>query len=281
MSLLQAKFELTNLKYHTYQIDQMEGEVRPGEVNYFPEHSVLVFACPKCGSSSMYNFLYTELIGPVNYSNLTNFLSVPSPDWKGQMIGISLEEAATRNADPEVFSFALIRDPIERFISSWKSKAACDSNCFTTDKEDRNDMVPELLALAGNTAQAKCLSFSDFVDVILSVHIQGKAQQLNKHFLPQHLQPAFEAIPVDKWDYVSQISSNMSAEVLAEHLGDKNATGARFPDEHASDRITKFEKIPDRSNCTNDGLVESVEDKEKVALITKPEYDVLGPYLSK
>jgi hypothetical protein len=260
----------------------MEGQVLPGEVNYFPEHSVLVFACAKCGSSSMYNFLYTELIGPVYEPNLTHYLSVPSPDWKGQMIGISLEEAATRNAYPEVFSFALIRDPIERLISSWKSKAACDSHCFTTDKEDRSVMVPQLLALAGNTAQAKCLSFSDFLDVILSVHIQGKAQQLNRHFLPIHLSEAFEAIPVDKWDYVSQISSNISAEVLAEHLGDKNATAARFPDEHASDRITGFEgKVPDRSNCTDDGLVESAEDKEKLAVITKPEYDVLGPYLSK
>jgi hypothetical protein len=39
---------------------------------------------------------------------------------------MSREEQEAVVADPDVFWFAIVRDPIERAISAWKSKLACD-----------------------------------------------------------------------------------------------------------------------------------------------------------
>jgi hypothetical protein len=194
------------------------------------------------------------------------------------MIGITPERAAKQNANSEVFSFGLIRDPSERFKSSWKDKAACDSPCFVTGKKQRQQIVSDLLALAGNTSQATCLSFSEFLDAMLSIQRQGKAQQLNGHFLPQHLQHAFQAIPLDQWDMITQITCDSCATVLAEHLGDTNTTVTKFPDRHVSDSTSPHRTITPQ-NCPDDGFVESAEEKEKLALLTKDEYEALGPYL--
>jgi hypothetical protein len=273
ISLLQSKFQL---------VTHSEEET----VNYFPEHDVIVHACAKCGSTTLYTFIFKEIFG--QDKDCSAALQVVNSCWNGEMIAISLDEAATRNADPEGFSFGLIRDPNERIISAWKSKAACPTHCFTIDCEDRSRYVPELLALAGSTSNATCLSWSDFLDVLLSVHNQGKAQELNAHFQPQHLAPAFQKIPLEKWDMLAKVTCDNCAEVLAEHLGDKNATGAVFPLSHASNRsqqglsytLKKLQGQPTGPvDCPNGGLEETDATKKKLALVTKSEYEALGPYL--
>jgi hypothetical protein len=279
ISLLQVQLEIG-----TRDPDHDQVEVRPDhdktgfhdQVIYFPEQKLLVEACAKCGTTSIFEFIYREVFGTVYRGKDLqgqSTVQVPNPEWHGQMVYINPREAAIRNADSKVLSFGLIRDPRERVISSWKSKVACDSPCFETDIIDRSRIVPELFELVGNnplSLNSSCLSFEDFLKALLSVNKQGKAQQLNRHLQPQHLQPGFEGIPLDKWDIIAEITSDNGAMKLAKHLGDKNASGASFPHEHAS--------TPTQI-CPDGGLTTTSAQEEMLTLITKDEYEVLAPYL--
>jgi len=77
-------------------------------------------------------------------------------------------------SDPEVVatlpSMAVIRDPKERIISSWKSKITCYDVEYHTDVGDRKKFVNELLNLAGlPTAFASGLPDSDPESLCLSL----------------------------------------------------------------------------------------------------------------
>ena len=52
-----------------------------------------------------------------------------------------------KNINKTMFTWLIIRDPIERIISSFKNKYACDNNAFYIDKHNRERFVPELLGL--------------------------------------------------------------------------------------------------------------------------------------
>jgi hypothetical protein len=109
---------------------------------------------PKSGSSSFYEWLFTVSTNGYAWSSCTeqkpyfNYpqairscwqngssdadprprvhrLNIKSPRTRGPAM-MSREEQEAVVADPDVFWFAIVRDPIERAISAWKSKLACD-----------------------------------------------------------------------------------------------------------------------------------------------------------
>ena len=101
---------------------------------------------------------------------------------------------------PEVLRVAITRDPYERLISAWKSKAACDSDDFGTDVSDRNKIVPILLRQANISKDLTCLSLQSFAIVLDKLrHLSQKGifdmHDMNKHFRPQECY--FEDIPYD------------------------------------------------------------------------------------
>ena len=109
----------------------------------------------------------------------------------------------------DVFSFAIARDPILRFLSAYKSKAACDELHYATDVGTRSAYVKALLhevliysaqvqidstrlfpfvlpnplsaarCSASSDAATCCLRFHEFVDSILLRGLLGDAIQVH------------------------------------------------------------------------------------------------------
>lgn len=265
LSLLQAKFEVkVKENQHSETNENIEVNSSSTHLISYPKYNVVVCACAKCGCTSFADFIYNTIFGRQwDYSG-PPWIMDNSDRWEGQREFITTESASTFMQNPEVFSLAIVRDPIERVQSAWKSKVACDEEGYTTDVSGRDKFVPALLALAGNTSEALCLSFPDFVDTLLSVHVQGKDSALNPHFLPQHLD-CFKDFPVSKWSMVTNISDSAAAKELGRQLG--NTTASSFPHSHQS-------SAPDSPE-----LLVSETVRRRLDFITKAEYMALGMVL--
>jgi len=228
---------------------------------FIPSKNVAICACAKCGSSSMYQFVYKAIFGHA-YSNSSVWVhQISSSSWEGtfKLIDkLAMEQAMANGA----FAFALIRDPKDRLISAWKSKVACN-NAWGTDRKDRRRIVPELMALAGLPKQ-ECATFDEFMHALAQVHRAGRANQLNRHFLPQQY-GCFLKLPRAKWSQVIEIKAPHSAAALAAHLGSAEVD---FPHFHATHEHT------DPGQELH--LVISPQTSNLLDEVTKDEYAALG-----
>lgn len=229
------------------------------DYHFMPEEKVIICSCAKCGSTSMYEFVYREAMHrDWNYTGPPYVQDVSSERWSGKFQSLKLDEAREIMARNDTFSFALVRDPVQRLISSWKSKAACDGGPWGTDLQDRARIVPKLLALA-NQPSFDCLSFDKFIEAIATVHTMGKANELNSHFLPQQYD-CFRDFPPSSWSRVATVKDSESVAELAKHFGDFSKPG--IPQFHSSPKTEEL----------------LVSDQAKVLLreITAPEYEALN-----
>lgn len=186
-------------------------------MRYMPGHELVVCACAKCGSSSMYEFIYEQEFGRHwPYHGAPFAQTTDSPRWENRFEKVDVQDQPA--VFSQAFSFALVRDPVERLISAWKSKVACDNNHTGVDKPDRSRMVPALLQLIGEEhPQEDCLSLGDFARALYMAHRMGKAAELNVHFLPQD-KACFAKFPASNWSKVIAISEPGSFEELAARL---------------------------------------------------------------
>ena len=117
-----------------------------------PYQRAVICGCAKCGSSSYFKFLY-RLIFDKPFTSPEKGVWVQkthSKAWKGafQRRQLSLSKTKEVLSNPKTFSFALIREPISRLISAWKSKLACDGKRWNTDTSERWRFTEEILHLS-------------------------------------------------------------------------------------------------------------------------------------
>ena len=99
-----------------------------------------------------------------------------------------------------LFAFAIARDPIQRIVSAYKSKIACDNQGFGTDVAGRRKIVRQLFAQVGykNDNRICIHSFVEFINLIYQVvqaHMPGV--YLNAHFAPQNSKCRYDKIQYD------------------------------------------------------------------------------------
>lgn len=230
-----------------------------GGYHYMLNEKNLICICAKCGSTSLYELLYQQTFGRKwNYTDQPYIHDVTSPRWKGKFKVLGSSAVTYAMKSPETFSFALMRDPKERLISSWKSKVACDgTGDWGTDRVDRARMVPKLRDLAGFESTT-CLSFEKFLVTLAEVHRTGLAAQLNVHFRPQQY-GCFRDVPPAQWSMVAEITDGKAAAKLASRFGNNNVTA--FPHDHSS---------------PTSPLIITPRAQELLNEITKDEYAVLA-----
>lgn len=235
-----------------------------GGYHYMPVEKNLICICAKCGSTSLYELLYNLTFGrPWNYTDQPYIHDVASPRWEGKFKVLNSVTASHLITGPETFSFALMRDPKERLISSWKSKVACDGGGnWGTDLVDRAWMVPELRELAGFRSMT-CMSFEKFVNTLAQVHHTGLAALLNVHFRPQQL-GCFRDVAPPLWSMVAEITDGKAAAKFGKRFGDENVF--EFPHDHSSPPTSSVIITPRAHELLNE--------------ITKEEYALLATRLA-
>lgn len=201
-----------------------------------PFQRAVVCMCGKCGSTSFFNMLYQQIFdqpfkGPKNvYVQETD-----SEPWKGVFQKrLNVSNAKEILSHPKTFSFAIIREPISRLISAWKSKLACDDKRWKTEIGARWFLMQGLLELSGmpipkrfqglNLKESKdqyCLEFPEYVEALRLVYSRGKQDELNGHFNPQHLHCFRTTKPTD-WTHIVVASDPSIAPIFANLLGLKN-----------------------------------------------------------
>lgn len=231
-----------------------------------PDRKVVVCACAKCGSTSMLQYVYANTFGHNwSYSGEPYLQEVWSERWESQFKVLN-DFASQQHAmhDPDTFSFALIRDPKERVLSAWSSKAACDQEwSLTADTADRAILVPKLLALQGKGQKADCLELHEFLVVLKDIQDANKTAQLNDHFRPQTHQ-CFTDFTPDHWSKVVEIGAPHSFDELGHVL-----SGAK-------------QGPPPHSHTSYHGFYSMTKEDEKLLdEITADERGMLSKYLQK
>jgi len=160
-------------------------------------------------------------------------------------------------------------------LSAYRSKVAC----YGADVNDRKRIVPGILALVGEveigTKQAIdgpgiCLEQSDFLHVMYMIHTHEKQGMLNPHFIPQHLY-CFRHVMPSQWTVVAQAKTPNSA-CLLEHVVLGGASLQTMLDGECG--FKKTHATAKKSSWL------PAEDALKLDIITRDEYEVLGPYLA-
>lgn len=223
------------------------GAFKQGSYQYIPEHDTAICGCAKCGCTSLWTFVYQQEFGKEwQYKDPPWVMATESPRWQGKVTLISANQLANVK-----HKYALIRDPRERIISAWKSKVTCDSSEHGTDTRDRKVFVPELRRLAG-LGYKECMDLEEYLRTLDAIHQQGKASQLNAHFLPQQFY-CFRDFAPHEWTMASPISNIDFARALGGSLGNANAT---MPKLHASFQA-KHLTISDTANAMLKRVTES------------------------
>lgn len=287
------KHEDVSFRQHVYGINLLlldkvaQRRDRSSSSSVLPYDSAILCVCAKCGSTSFYNYLYRQIFG-VNfqerYSGPPWIQNVQSKRWEGvfqrprlrDQDVVRLLKTTTTRSQNRTFGLAMIRHPVERIISAWKSKLACDPH-LNVDLPERAKFVHQLRAMAGpgaivgiNDTATDCLGFSDYLKVLQRIHQRGKASELDNHFLPQHLHCFRHTEPAD-WTVVVTASDPSLTSILATLLGENSETS----DKNAGDGIGHRHK-----SGSSDAFSISSRDQAILDEITRDEMELLSDYLS-
>jgi hypothetical protein len=194
-----VQYDIANYKYNRYELPP--AYVAPGGAGAFA-----FSACAKCGSTSLFNAVYTGLYGK-------RFgLDGPGPPWvqnwekwpsEGRPEGSLMVSAeALQNKAPTIpkIFFQVVRDPVERYISSFHSKVKCcwrnntsspERKICADDYADVPKVVQSIRRLADSDMPAgnPCLFFDEFATLMETIHSKGMQYDadLNQHVRAQTL----------------------------------------------------------------------------------------------
>jgi len=248
-------------------------------MRYMPRREMVVCSCAKCGSTSMYEYLFeqefNESWSACLQQNNTDCRSdvasgpqsITSPRWQNSFEMVK-ERPSQREIMQKAFSFALIRDPKERLLSAWKSKVSCNES-FGVDLYDRahfdqtdnrwKGFVPGLRRLQGKEDNVTCIALKGFLKALRDIHRAGNAKYLDRHFLPQNL-GCFYRFKPDAWSKVVAISQPNAFASMARRV---HSDVVKPPQTHSSWRDV--------------GVDQEIEDL--LDEVTREEYKMLAPYL--
>lgn len=221
-------------------------------LQYIPAHNVAVCGLGKCGTTSLYQFVYEQVFGmgwPFDEHEEPYIQDIESSRWNGtfEMITDPIQRAGIMN---EAYTFALIRDPKERLLSAWKSKVACNDK-FGVDENDRSHWVESehryrgfvaaLQRLRGAEENITCLGLLEYATALSEIKQLGRQEYLDRHFLAQDKGCFLEYGPA-KWSRVAVIDGQFAMKELRQQLGSGSAM--EIPSSHSSTRtITVTEQI--------------------------------------
>ncbi|CDF41276.1 unnamed protein product [Chondrus crispus] len=178
---------------------------------YIPESKIFMTTTSKVGSTTLWTWLHKGLSGKSSDkeckgSQVTNF---QAPCWQGKVLHphnmTDLERWKILN-DPEVLRIAITRNPFERILSAWKSKAACESDDFGTDVRERDRLIPGMLRQAQMRKGASCLSITSFAEVLDKLRRMSERDDFDMTLLDKHFRPQEFHFDIINYQYILDVS---------------------------------------------------------------------------
>lgn len=238
-------------------------------MRYLPERDVVICGCGKCGSTSLFAYVWRAEFGERwPYPDWPYPQDVMTDRWHGKFENVA-DYPRQKEIMGHAFTMALIRDPKERLISSWKSKVSCDDD-FGVDTNDRArwnkkhgmwaGFVPDLQKLRGKDSNITCMDLKEYATALHEIKQLGRGHLVDRHFLSQDLGCFYRFAP-SEWSKVATIGDQEAVTALAAKLHTSNTT---IPDCHTSTKQLYIDK----------------ETAEMLDKVTEDEYALLGPYLA-
>lgn len=230
--------------------------------NHLRRFDVVLCCCDKCGSTSLYDYVYEAL-------SHHKWPYGATPPWRQQLYSPRwlhrFHMLPAKRLGSVKYKFALTRDPIDRLISAYKSKYACDGFVGHVNATDRAWMIPQLYALARREGSPKyCISLLDFAELLQAIHRHGNAHRLDVHIRPQQFE-CFRHLPARNWTKAVPIADPSFARELGQVLG---APDLKMPHMHAS---AKFSNLAKFFTPSVRSLLEEVTRTEYQAIGMRPE----------
>jgi len=145
---------------------------------YVPSKKVLITVFPKGGSSSILSWLNT-ILGITIRSDCHN-----DEEWGGKITRLYNKNQRKTAIKTSKYRVLIWRDPIDRFLSAWKSKLCFDSMNFKTDSLDRSIIIPKLNKELGiKKYNSNGVSFADFSKILQRI-VSISPEKIDYHFKP-------------------------------------------------------------------------------------------------
>ena len=188
----------------------------------FPRSHVAVCACAKCGSTSLFHWIYRTSHNGTKWphNDMPWIQDLSSERWSRVEVhenNVDEEDGVFHNPSTAV-TIALIRDPTERMVSAWKSKLQCERHAdqgrvdffmmklfeaigSTTVVVKSHPPLPDFELKMTDVRRQGCLYFNQYVALLQNVYNDGDPAHLEEHFRPQQ-HVCFDHIPPSAWTFV-------------------------------------------------------------------------------
>jgi hypothetical protein len=260
-------YRATKKKQFGFRAHQLHLLLRNGRPTKYKK--ALICYCYKCGSTTLFDYLHDGIFGK----------SAPPMDrsLNGTFVGVGPKKISRMLANKrEVFSFALIRDPIQRLLSAWKDQFTCDSKWspgYISKKNlDRLMASLYLASIAGMSLDRvkvrvvdgrlrSCMELDDFLEALTLLPPIAEVGLVNLHFTPQH-ETCFRNSEPKDWGVVAKIGDAGLNDTLSDAMGfGWKAT------------------VPHSRSSTGEVLVLTKKQQRMLEKLTEEDYDVLKGFL--
>ena len=214
-------------------------KIDPSQLYYLPMLGVAVCICPKCGSTSLFHFIYQVLFGrawPWLKSEKPFIHNILSRRWQQMWQPLRPENERLLR-----YRIAFIREPRTRLISGFRDKYECNNGTRRgANASMKHIFTRELLKLEGRRRYLPpptCLTEELFSTVLGNIKASGMSREANPHIREQS-EMCFREHPPAWWDWVGSLGAPEARDKLANALLD-HLPALHIPHKHCHERLNK------------------------------------------
>ena len=150
----------------------------PPYLDWIPKHKVGVCACPKCGTTAIYQGIYRGLLKkePFEKHNWGFIQQIYKKEWqntfakeapKNFFVSKPSDSNPSGKGEHDGYSIAFVREPVSRLISAWKDKMSCglfiptgngEAYFEAADERSRREHIAWLLEVEGRGRKASTVT---------------------------------------------------------------------------------------------------------------------------
>eukprot|EP00039_Didymoeca_costata_P007592 m.101403 g.101403 ORF g.101403 m.101403 type:complete len:1088 (+) comp13744_c0_seq1:36-3299(+) len=174
---------------------------------YLPQLNAVICICSGCRGATLLQWLYALTHEGKSwirrYGNSPPWIpDLLSTRWGKTFVAITDEQMQKVFNDNSSIRLVVTRDPLQRLVSTWKYKAACDGvNAGSNTNDERHKFVTNAAKLVGwGGCPPGCLTIDEYAELLFDVHRLNRSHVMDSHVLPQK-SSCFANHGIEEWNY--------------------------------------------------------------------------------